>query len=164
MDSALVDRITHFIETHLAEPLTLNRLAGHFFLSPTHFAKTFRDATGTPPHRFVISRRMERARTLVTRSDSSVVEIAYAVGYTNVSYFRRSFRREFGVLPCELRSGATSVPPLLSANQQAPAASCSPARRAARRAAAGAGVRRITGTQWRAAWEPQDRTRPSPHQ
>ena len=104
LDRRLVDRIAQYVDAHLGETLTLDRLAAVVALSPFHFARAFRASTGLAPHRFVVARRMAAARSRLMRSDASVVDIALGVGFSNISHFRRVFRREHGLLPGEMRS------------------------------------------------------------
>ncbi|WP_232661510.1 helix-turn-helix domain-containing protein [Pseudonocardia sp. TRM90224] len=111
MDRKLVDLVVQFVDAHLQETLTLDRLADVAALSPFHFARAFRASTGISPHRFVTARRMEAARARLVGSRESVVDIAHAVGFSNVSHFRRVFRRELGALPGEVRGTAGMDPP-----------------------------------------------------
>ncbi|MEJ3657416.1 AraC family transcriptional regulator [Actinomycetes bacterium KLBMP 9759] len=111
MERRSVDRVTQFVDAHLQETLTLDRLADVAALSPFHFARAFRASTGISPHRFVTARRIEAARARLIGSRDSVVDIAHAVGFSNVSHFRRVFRRELGTLPGELRETAGMDPP-----------------------------------------------------
>jgi AraC family transcriptional regulator len=90
-------------------------LAAVVALSPYHFARAFKASTGMPPHRFVTQRRMDRAMGLLTTTRASVTEIAYAVGFGNVSHFRRLFRRHTGFLPGAVRDTASFDPPERSA-------------------------------------------------
>jgi AraC family transcriptional regulator len=110
-----VDRVAQLIDAELHEPLSLERLAAVVALSPYHFARAFKASTGMPPHRFVTQRRMDRAMTLLTTTRASVMEIAYAVGFGNVSHFRRLFRRHTGFLPGSVRDTASFDPPERSA-------------------------------------------------
>lgn len=103
LDRATVDRVTEFVDAGLPGTLTLDRLAAVATLSPFHFARAFKATTGLAPHQFVTARRMHRATTLLLESPASVVEVAHAVGMSNVSHFRRVFRGHTGVLPGELR-------------------------------------------------------------
>ncbi|WP_420843595.1 helix-turn-helix domain-containing protein [Jiangella muralis] len=77
-------------------------------MSPFHFARAFKASTGLAPHKYVTSRRMERANSLLLTSRLGVPEVAYAVGLTNVSHFRRVFRRHTGLLPSDLRPARTA--------------------------------------------------------
>ena len=70
-------------------------------LSPFHFARAFKAATGLTPHEFVTGRRMDRARWLLR--SQPVEAVAAAVGFGNLSHFRRLFRRHHGGPPSGLR-------------------------------------------------------------
>lgn len=98
-----VDRVAEYVDAELAGTLTLDRLAAVAGLSPFHFARAFKAATGLAPHQFVMARRVHRATVLLAGSAMPVAQVAAAVGLSNVSYFRRLFRRHVGVLPGELR-------------------------------------------------------------
>jgi AraC family transcriptional regulator len=103
LDRRTVDRVTELVDTDLAGTITLDRMADVAALSPFHFARAFKATTGLAPHRFVTTRRLEAAKAALLTSDASVVRVAYAVGFSNVSHFRRIFRRELGVTPGALR-------------------------------------------------------------
>jgi AraC family transcriptional regulator len=103
LDRRTVDRVIDYVDADLTATITLDRMAGVAALSPFHFARTFKATTGLAPHRFVTTRRLEAAKAALLTSDASVVRVAHAVGFSNVSHFRRVFRREFGVAPGELR-------------------------------------------------------------
>lgn len=103
LDRATVDRVAELVDAELPGTLTLDRLAGMALLSPFHFAHAFKATTGLAPHEFVTARRMHRATTLLTSSTTAVPDIARAVGLSNVSHFRRVFRRHMGVPPGVLR-------------------------------------------------------------
>jgi AraC family transcriptional regulator len=103
LDRATVDLVTEFVDASLDGELTLDRLAAVALLSPFHFARAFKATTGLAPHQFVTARRMHRAAELLRTSRSGVIEIAHAVGLSNVSHFRRTFRRHTGRVPGEYR-------------------------------------------------------------
>lgn len=103
LDQATLDRVAELVETHIADPLTVSDLARAAAVSPFHFARTFKASTGLAPHQFVMSRRTERAKALFLHTSLPVPEVAYAVGYSNVSHFRRTFRRYTGFQPADLR-------------------------------------------------------------
>lgn len=110
LDRATVDRVAELVDAELSGTLTLDRLAGEALLSPFHFAHAFKTTTGLAPHEFVTARRMHRATTLLTSSRTAVPDIARAVGLSNVSHFRRLFRRHMGVPPGMLRQQRKNRP------------------------------------------------------
>jgi AraC family transcriptional regulator len=103
LDRRTVERVTEFVDADLAARITLDRMADVAALSPFHFARAFKQTTGLAPHRFVTARRLEAAKAALLTSNASVMRVAHQVGFSNVSHFRRVFRREFGVTPGELR-------------------------------------------------------------
>jgi AraC family transcriptional regulator len=103
LDRRTVDRVTEYVDANLAATVTLDGMAAVAALSPFHFARAFKATTGLAPHRFVTARRLEAAKAAILTSDVSVMRVAHAVGFSNVSHFRRVFRRELGVAPGVLR-------------------------------------------------------------
>jgi AraC-like DNA-binding protein len=93
------------------EPLDVAALARAAHLSPAHFSREFRRAFGEPPHQYLLTRRLERAATLLRNTDRSVAEICLDVGLTSVGSFTTSFGRMFGLSPNSYRA---SHPPALS--------------------------------------------------
>jgi AraC family transcriptional regulator len=73
-------------------------------LSPFHFSRVFKQATGMTPHQFVTRARMLHAQRLIRETSRSLIEIALEVGYTNPSHFAQVFRRVVGVTPTEFRN------------------------------------------------------------
>jgi AraC family transcriptional regulator len=95
--------VAEYTRAHLADVITLDGLAGAVSLSPYHFARLFRATTGMTPHAFVTEHRLMVARDRLLRGGSSVAEVAFSVGFLNVSHFRRLFRRRYGLTPADLR-------------------------------------------------------------
>jgi AraC family transcriptional regulator len=76
-------------------------------LSPYHFARQFKAATGLPPHRYVIARRVERAKQLLQAgTDLSLAQVAACAGFADRSQFCHHFRRLVGVTPGRFRTPA----------------------------------------------------------
>lgn len=103
-------RARDLADARYAEPLTVDDLAREAGLSRAHFSREFRRAFGDPPHRYLLTRRLERAAMLLRNTDRSVTEICFAVGLDSLGSFTSSFRRIYGVTPTEYRA---SFPPAL---------------------------------------------------
>lgn len=104
LDPVQLTRVGELVEQRLSDSLTVDDLAAAASLSPFHFARAFKASTGLAPYEFVTSRRMERAKSMLLSSRLSVPEVAYAVGFANLSHFRRTFRRHSGFMPSDLRA------------------------------------------------------------
>jgi len=101
-----LQRVTDYINDNLREELTLGKISAVLSMSPYHFAHAFRQTTGLAPHRYVIQRRIERARFLLRETDLSITEIAHQVGYANQSNFSVVFHQFTGQTPRSFRNGA----------------------------------------------------------
>ena len=97
-------RAIQYIDDNLRDDLTLSALASAVSLSPGHFAHAFRQTTGVAPHRYVLERRVERAKELLRQSDLPITEIADRIGCSSHSHFSVLFHRVTGVTPREFRS------------------------------------------------------------
>lgn len=93
-----------FIHAHLAESLSLEAVARAVNVSPFHFCKLFKKATGLTFTDFVNHARVEKARRLLMRPSTRITEVAYDVGFQSLSHFNRSFRRITSESPTEFRS------------------------------------------------------------
>ena len=100
-------RVYDYIEAHLDDRLTLTDLAGVACLSPYHFSRSFKQAVGVGPQRYVMHRRVERAKALMCRTDQSLAVIAREVGFADQSHLTSVFRREIGVTPGHFRAALT---------------------------------------------------------
>jgi AraC family transcriptional regulator len=96
-------RLIEFVEEHLAEEITLTTLAELVDLSLYHFARAFKKSFGVPPHRYHMTRRMDRARSLLLRSALSVTQIGIEIGFRETSSFTRAYQKFAGVTPSEFR-------------------------------------------------------------
>jgi AraC-like DNA-binding protein len=86
------------------EPLTVEDLARAANLSRAHFSREFRRAFGEPPHAYLLTRRLERAATMLRTTDHSVAEICLSVGLQSIGSFTTSFTRTYGVSPTAYRA------------------------------------------------------------
>jgi len=94
-----LNQLKDVIEERLAEDLTIADLAAVVHMSPFHFARAFKTATGLPPHRYLTHRRIERAKFLLSVTRLPVAEVAYRVGFENKSHFSAQFRKATGTTP-----------------------------------------------------------------
>jgi AraC-like DNA-binding protein len=90
------------------EPLTVADLARVAGLSRAHFSREFRRVFGETPHHYLLTRRLERAASLLRNTDRSVTEICFTVGLSSVGSFTSSFGRVYGTAPLAYRA---SFPP-----------------------------------------------------
>jgi len=95
--------VLSFIEDQLAEDLSLDQIAAAAGLSPSHLKPLFRQAMGVPVHQYVIQRRIERAKTLITQNNLTMAEIAAATGFAHQSHLARHIRRATGLSPNTIR-------------------------------------------------------------
>ncbi len=98
--------VCDYIDAHLAEVLTVNKLAAVAGLSPTHFNRTFRDQIGEPPHRYVHGRRLDRAQKLIVTTTLPLAMVAAQAGFSDQSHLNRVMRAEHDITPGELRRTA----------------------------------------------------------
>lgn len=89
------------------------RLARVSGVSEAHFARSFKEAFGAPPHRYLLTRRIERAKALLRDTDLAVTEIAFRTGWNSLGTFGRIFRDITGISPSELREQERAAPSAL---------------------------------------------------
>lgn len=95
--------VLDLIENDLSEDLSLQILANAAGLSEYHFLRMFKQSTGYTPHQYVIGQRIERAKELLAKTDMSITEIAYLLGFSSSAHFTHHFRRKTGLRPTEIR-------------------------------------------------------------
>ena len=91
------------IDRHFAKDITDATMADKLGLSTSHFRALFRQATGQPFHRYLISVRLEKAKQLLVEQEMAVSDIATAVGFATLSHFSRAFTQRFDVSPSCMR-------------------------------------------------------------
>jgi len=98
--------------SHEAWPV--ERLARVSSVSEAHFARSFKDAFGVPPHRYLLTRRIERATTLLRDTELPILEIALQTGWNSLGTFGRTFRDVTGESPSDMRTRARTAPHALA--------------------------------------------------
>lgn len=90
------------------EEWPVERLARISCISEAHFARSFKEAFGVPPHRYLLTRRIERAMALLRETELPITEIAFRTGWKSLGTFGRIFRDITGKNPSEIRAGETA--------------------------------------------------------
>lgn len=101
LDSRRMVRVTEYIEANLHRSLSIDNLAEVAALSPFHFLRSFKCATGMTPHKFVNARRMERAKSELL-AGSRLYNVVARYGFTEERHFRLLYLRHHGHLPSDL--------------------------------------------------------------
>jgi len=96
-------RIIDFIEAHLGEDIGLAALAAEVGLSGDHFGKAFKASFGTPPCRYIMTRRIQKAKEMLLADHVSITGIALALGFSSHSHFTDVFRKLTGTTPSMFR-------------------------------------------------------------
>ena len=97
------NEVVALIQATYAENHTLQGLAARYDVNPSYLSRLFREKTGVPLFEYINRIRVQKACVLLKRSDLPILEIALSVGYNNLSFFNRYFRKVMGVPPTEYR-------------------------------------------------------------
>ena len=95
--------IREYIDANLEKNVRLDELARRANLSKYHFARAFKQSAGVPPHTYLIKRRVERARELLSDTSMPLAEVALVAGFSNQSHFTCRFREQIGMTPSSYR-------------------------------------------------------------
>jgi len=99
-------RVDELIASELGSDLSLSALADTLGMSKPHFVRLFRKTAGTSPHRYVMQKRVERARQLIVGSEMPLVDVASEAGFANQSHLNQLFQKTYGVTPGDARKHA----------------------------------------------------------
>lgn len=102
--SQIVNQTIEIIETQLAEPLTLKKLAEQLFVSPTYLQKVFSKEMNVSPTRYLMKARMDLAKQQLLTTDLQVSDIAQSVGYLNAAHFSTAFHKYTNQSPTHYRT------------------------------------------------------------
>lgn len=92
-----------YVQEHMEDPLSTEELARHACVTKCHLIRMFRSSLGVTPLRYITQCKVQHAQTLLLRTDLSVKQVGEAVGFKDISYFIRLFRRQLGFTPQEYR-------------------------------------------------------------
>ena len=102
-DLALLRRVRDRIDREYAQPLNVEALARGVNMSAGHLSRQFKTAYGESPYSYLMTRRIERAMTLLRRGDLSVTDVCFAVGYGSLGTFSTRFTELVGMPPSAFR-------------------------------------------------------------
>jgi two-component system response regulator YesN len=102
--SKLILHIQQYIQEHLDSKITLRDVADVFAFSPNYLGSLFKECTGISFSDYLIRNRMERAKQLLQNPTLRIYEVSHQLGYSNMTYFHRQFKEEFGLTPSEYRN------------------------------------------------------------
>lgn len=101
--SNVVEKVQHYMLTHLDEEFSRERLAEQVYLNPAYLSRLFRRETGLSLTDYMVKLRMNKAKELLENSNEKVSDIAFEVGYANFSHFSKLFKKTTGLTPQEYR-------------------------------------------------------------
>ena len=104
LSSRVLRHTVEYVEENLAGDLSLAEIARAANMSPRHFSRLFKESVGSPPHRYVVERRVERAKDLLLGTDLPIAEVARGVGFSGQSHLHFHVRRLLGATPASFRS------------------------------------------------------------
>jgi len=116
-DLVLLRRVRDRIDRDYAQPLDVEALARGAHMSSGHLSRQFRAAFGESPYSYLMTRRIERAMTLLRRGDMSVTDVCFAVGCSSLGTFSTRFSELVGMPPSVYRDAARStegIPPCVA--------------------------------------------------
>jgi two-component system response regulator YesN len=97
-----IREVENHIKQYFQEPISLDTIARHFFISKEHLSRIFKAYTGENISDCIIRSRMEKAKDLILEDKVAIKHIAQMTGYNDIAYFYRVFKKHFGVTPGEL--------------------------------------------------------------
>lgn len=91
------------MEKNPERPYTITELARHCEISPSYFKRIFMDSFGIQPHRYLVKKRLEKAKEMLGQSNLNISDISEALGFSSSSRFSETFKKEYGYLPSTYR-------------------------------------------------------------
>ncbi|SAL59772.1 AraC family transcriptional regulator [Caballeronia choica] len=95
--------VEHFIREHIAESIQIEHLAALVHMSPSHFARAFKNATGHPPHFYLTTERLRLAQSMLSEGSLPLIDVAACVGFQTQQHFTEVFHRYAGCTPRAFR-------------------------------------------------------------
>jgi two-component system response regulator YesN len=105
-DQLDIAAVTEHIDHYFQEPISLETVARLFLVSKEHLSRRFREIQGETVNEYITRKRMETAHRLIVEDGVEIKETAFLVGYSDLAYFYRVFKKQFGVPPGQIRQSA----------------------------------------------------------
>ncbi len=99
-----IETVKQYIYDNYDKELSVDMLAEQVYMAPSYLSHVFKNETGQNLSKFIKALRMEKAKQMLDETHNKIVNISYAVGYPNISYFCQSFREYYGVSPQKYRT------------------------------------------------------------
>jgi AraC family transcriptional regulator len=98
-----IERAREYITEHFMEDISLSEMAAYCFVSPFHFSRIFTLFTGSSPHQFLLSLRLQHAKALLSSTTLPIADIAYGSGFNSAEHFTASFTQRYRCSPSGFR-------------------------------------------------------------
>lgn len=98
-----VDEVAAYIADHYSQPLSLESIAAHFYISKCYLSRIFKEATGFTVNEYLNMNRIRHARHMLINTNAGITAIAEELGYDSITYFERVFRKYVEVSPSSYR-------------------------------------------------------------
>lgn len=109
-DASLYTKLVEYIEEHLEEELSLERLAEEFYVSKYHIAHVFKDHIGLSIHQYITKKRLAKCQEAI-RANMNITDVYHMYGFGDYSSFYRAFKKEYGISPKEYRDMQVEIVP-----------------------------------------------------
>jgi len=109
-DASLYTKLVEYIEEHLEEELSLEKLSEEFYVSKYHIAHVFKDYIGLSIHQFITKKRLALCQEAI-RANMNITDVYHMYGFGDYSSFYRAFKKEYGISPKEYRDMQVEIVP-----------------------------------------------------
>lgn len=109
-DASLYTKLVEYIEEHLEEELSLEKLSEEFYVSKYHIAHVFKDNIGLSIHQYITKKRLAKCQEAI-RANMNVTDVYHMYGFGDYSSFYRAFKKEYGISPKEYRDMQVEIVP-----------------------------------------------------
>ncbi|MDY6863646.1 MAG: AraC family transcriptional regulator [Thermodesulfobacteriota bacterium] len=115
-----IERALIFIEKNLERPITLGEVSREGGMSKFYFSRFFKIATGNTFKKYIITKRLDKAKKLLKDADMDITEICFQLGFNDLSYFSRIFRKKEGITPSAYRKKFDNLSLNITEKQESP--------------------------------------------